>query len=145
MDEQQKKPTDKQKEEHYDVVSDIKIGHAKVPNFLKLTYATIIVWSMYYVASATPINDRVEGGQSVSATPEAGKEIFSVSCAGCHNATAERKVGPGLLGVHQRLGDQGLDLVLQNGRPDKGMPKPASLGLNPVQIQALKLYLETLK
>jgi mono/diheme cytochrome c family protein len=130
---------------HYTVTSDIKVGHGKVPKFLKFVYAALAVWGVYYALAASPINDRTEASPNAAPTAEAGADVFSASCAGCHNATAERKIGPGLLGVHERLGDQGLDDVLKNGRPDKGMPAPPSLNLNENQIQSLKLYLTSLK
>lgn len=130
---------------HYTVVSDIQVAHGKVPKFLKFIYAALAVWAMYYALTASPINDRVEVSPSAAPTAEAGADVFSTSCAACHNVTADRKIGPGLLGVHERLGDEGLDLVLHNGRPDKGMPAPPSLNLNENQIQSLKLYLTSLK
>lgn len=130
---------------HYTVVSDIKVAHGKVPKFLKFVYAALAVWAVYYALTASPINDRQEASPTAAPTAEAGADIFSTTCAGCHNPTSERKIGPGLAGVHQRLGDNGLDQVLHNGRPDKGMPAPPSLNLNENQIQSLKLYLMTLK
>ncbi|KEO85036.1 c-type cytochrome [Tumebacillus flagellatus] len=130
---------------HYTVVSDIKVAHGKVPKFLKFVYAALAVWGLYYALAAKPINDRTEASPSAVPTAEAGAEVFSTSCAGCHNPTAERKIGPGLLGVQQRLGDKELDNVLHNGRPDKGMPAPPSLNLTENQIQSLKLYLTSLK
>ncbi|PWK15887.1 c-type cytochrome [Tumebacillus permanentifrigoris] len=125
--------------------SDIQVGHGKVPKFLKFVYAALAFWGLYYALAASPINDRHEASPTAAPTAEAGADVFSASCAGCHNVTAERKIGPGLLGVHERLGDQGLDDVLHKGRPDKGMPAPPSLNLNESQIQSLKLYLTSLK
>jgi mono/diheme cytochrome c family protein len=130
---------------HYDVVSDIKVGHAGVPKFLKFVYAILAVWGLYYALTAAPINDRMEASPSDQPTAEAGADIFATTCAGCHNVTAERKIGPGMLGVYQRLGDQGLSDVLHNGRPQTGMPAPPSLGLNENQIKSLELYLKALK
>ena len=130
---------------HYDVVSDIKVGHAAIPKFLKLTYAVLAGWALFYMLTAKPVDDRAEASHSSEPSVEVGAEAFSVSCAACHNATAERKIGPGLAGAATRLGPEGLDDVMRNGRPDKGMPAPPSLGLNETQIESLKLYIQSLK
>ncbi len=130
---------------HYEVVSDIKMGHAKVPTFLKIVYATLAVWALYYALFAQPIDDKMEAAPSTEPSVEAGAETFGTSCAACHNATAERKIGPGLAGSFERLGEEELKKVLHNGRPDKGMPAPPSLGLNDKQIESLLLYIKSLK
>jgi mono/diheme cytochrome c family protein len=130
---------------HYETVSDIKVGHAGIPKFLKLTYALLAAWSLYYALAARPIDDRSDASAPAEPTVEAGADVFSVSCAGCHNVTAERKIGPGMKGVAARLGPEELKKVLHEGRPDKGMPAPPSLNLNDTQIESLRLYLESLK
>ncbi|MFC4769838.1 c-type cytochrome [Effusibacillus consociatus] len=130
---------------HYDTVSGIKVKHTRVPKFLKSIYVILAGWAAYYAITATTINDRTDAVTPVEVTAEAGKEIFNTSCAGCHAVTTQRLVGPGLAGVKDRLGDQELENVLHNGRPQRGMPAPPSLGLNDDQIRALKLYLDTLK
>jgi mono/diheme cytochrome c family protein len=130
---------------HYDTVSDIKVGHAGIPKFLKIVYATLAVWGVYYALFAQPVDDRMEAAPSAEPTVEAGAEAFATSCAACHNITAERKIGPGLAGSFERLGEEELHNVLKNGRPDKGMPAPPSLGLNDKQIESLFLYIKTLK
>lgn len=129
----------------YETVSGIKMGHAKVPKFLKATYILLALWAVYYGLTASTVNDRTDASTPTTPTAEAGQEIFTTSCAGCHAVTTQRLVGPGLAGVKARLGDQELTNVLHKGRPEKGMPAPPSLGLNDTQIQALQLYLETLK
>ncbi|BCJ88478.1 c-type cytochrome [Effusibacillus dendaii] len=126
-------------------INDIPVKETRVPKFLKATYVILAGWAAYYALTATTIDDRSKATTPVQVTAEAGKEIFNTTCTGCHAVTSQRIVGPGLLGVEQRLGDQGLDTVLHNGRPEKGMPNPTSLGLNEDQIQAVKLYLQTLK
>lgn len=129
----------------YETVSDIKMGHAKVPKFLKATYIIAAGWAVYYGMTATTVNDRTDASAPIEVTAEAGQEIFNASCAGCHAVTNQKLVGPGLAGVTQRLGDQEVNNVLNNGRPPKGMPAPPSLGLNEDQLKALRLYLDTLK
>jgi len=130
---------------HYDVVSDIKVGHGGIPKFLRLFYAAMAAWALYYAIAATPIDDRTEASPASEPTVEAGAEAFASSCAGCHAVTAERKIGPGMLGAAARLGDEELTNVMHNGRPDKGMPAPPGLGLNEKQIESLILYIQTLK
>jgi mono/diheme cytochrome c family protein len=131
--------------EHYEVINGIKMGHAKVPTFLKFVYAGLALWGLVYLLTAHPINDRIEASPSAAPSVAEGQDIFSTTCSGCHNPTDVRKVGPGLKGVYTRLGEKGLNTVLQNGRPAKGMPQPSSLGLTPNQILSIKLYLESLK
>jgi mono/diheme cytochrome c family protein len=130
---------------YYEVINGMKMGHAKVPTFLKFVYGGLAAWGLIYLLTAHPINDRTEASPSAAPSSAQGQDIFSTTCAGCHNPTDVRKVGPGLKGVYTRLGDKGLNTVLQNGRPAKGMPQPSSLGLNPNQIASIKLYLESLK
>ncbi|HEU4962955.1 MAG TPA: cytochrome c [Bacilli bacterium] len=128
-----------------DTINGIKMGHAKVPTFLKFTYAALAAWGLFYMVTASPLNDRTEAAPSAAPTVDQGADIFSTSCAGCHNPTEVRKVGPGLKGVSARLGEEELLNVLHNGRPQKGMPAPPSLGLKENDIQSIKLYLESLK
>ncbi|ASS74861.1 hypothetical protein CIG75_07630 [Tumebacillus algifaecis] len=130
---------------HYEVVSDIKVGHAKVPTFLKFVYAILAVWALYYALFAKPIEDQMQAAPATEPSVEVGADAFATSCAACHNTTAERKIGPGLAGAYERLGDDGLKEVLHNGRPDKGMPAPPSLGLDDKQVESLFLYIKTLK
>jgi mono/diheme cytochrome c family protein len=130
---------------HYDVVSDIKVGHGAIPKFLKLTFAVLAGWALFYMLTAKPVNDRAEPSHASEPSVEVGADAFATSCSACHNATAERKIGPGMLGAATRLGPEELDKVLHNGRPDKGMPAPPSLGLNDTQIASLKLYIQSLK
>ena len=130
---------------NFAVVTDITVAHGAIPKFLKLTYVVLAGWALFYMLSAKPVNDRAEASHSSEPTVEAGAEAFSASCAGCHNVTAERKIGPGLKGAAGRLGDEELAKVLHEGRPDKGMPAPPSLGLNDSQIESLKLYIQSLK
>ncbi|TCS70088.1 c-type cytochrome [Effusibacillus lacus] len=129
----------------YETVSGIKMGHAKVPKFLKATYIILAGWAVYYGITATTVNDRTDAVGPIEVTAEAGKEIFNASCAGCHAITNQRLVGPGLAGVYERLGDEELNNVLHNGRPQRGMPALPSLNLSEDQIKAVRLYLITLK
>ena len=130
---------------HYDVVSDIKVAHAAIPKFLIATFVVLTGWALFYMLTAKPVNDRQEVSTPSEPSVQVGADTFSTSCSACHNPTAERKVGPGLLGVATRLGPAELEKVLHNGRPEKGMPPPPTLGLNETQIQSLKLYLQSLK
>lgn len=129
----------------YDVISDIKMGHAKIPTFLKITYGVLAAWGLFYMVTAQPVNDRTEAAPTAEPTVEAGADVFATSCAGCHAVTTDRKIGPGMAGVAERLGAEELEKVLHQGRPDKGMPAPPSLGINENDIKSLQLYLETLK
>jgi len=56
-----------------------------------------------------------------------GKQIFSVNCSFCHGSDARGgEGGPNLIRSELVLGDkdgEAIAVVVQNGRPDKGMPK----------------------
>jgi len=133
------------KKDEYDTVNGIKMGHAGIPKFLKVVYASLAAWALYYMIAAQPVDDRIEASPDTTPTAEAGAELFAGSCAGCHAVTADRKVGPGLKGVAEKLGPEELKNVLVNGRPAQGMPAPPSLGMSESQIESLRLYMETLK
>jgi len=128
-------------EEPLENVGGIRMGNARVPRFLAVTYAVLALWAIVYALTATPINDRQETAQNPSGTYD-GAQLFQQNCAGCHNVTNVKKVGPGLAGVSQRLSDTELDHVLRNGRGQ--MPALPNLGLNEDQIKAIKDYLKTL-
>lgn len=56
-----------------------------------------------------------------------GKQIFSVNCSFCHGSDARGgEGGPNLIRSELVMGDkdgEAIAVVVQNGRPDKGMPK----------------------
>lgn len=128
-------------EEPLENVGGIRMGNARVPRFLAVTYAALAVWAVVYALTATPINDRQETAQNPAGTYD-GAQLFQQNCAGCHNVTPVNKVGPGLAGISKRMSDAELDQVLRNGRGQ--MPALPSLGLNEDQIKAIKEYLKTL-
>lgn len=82
-------------------------------------------------ASAKPPQGPV--GNDYSRPPEdpaavaRGKQVFSVNCAFCHGSGARGgEGGPNLLRSPMVLNDQKGEVIavaVQNGRPDKGMPK----------------------
>ena len=71
-------------------------------------------------------NDFARPAQDPAAV-ERGKQVFSVNCAFCHGSGARGgEGGPNLLRSPMVLNDQKgevIAVVVQNGRPDKGMPK----------------------
>lgn len=85
---------------------------------------------------------------------ELGQEIFNKRCKVCHNASAERKVGPGLRGVYGREAESGIGALteerlnqwLQDPRslkPNTRMPKYAPMQ-DPAKRQAVIDFLKTL-
>lgn len=83
-----------------------------------------------------------------------GEQIFKKRCKVCHNASAERKVGPGLMGVYGReavsgigsLTEERLHQWLQNPRdlkPNTRMPKYAPMQ-DATKRQAVIDFLKTL-
>ena len=96
------------------------------------------------------------GGRRPSAYPEhppadpavvaRGKAIFGVNCAFCHGSDARGgEGGPNLLRSELVLNDRSGELIMpvvQNGRPDRGMPK---IDLNAAQIQDVAAYIHSFR
>lgn len=118
-----------------DMAEDIRMGNAKVPRFLVVTYSLLIIWAFGYLMMAVPLNQ-------VSEVAADGETVFSQSCFGCHNVTNEYKIGPGLQNVSQLYSEEELQEILLNGIGT--MPSLPVLGLNTEQIKAVKEYLLTL-
>jgi mono/diheme cytochrome c family protein len=118
-----------------DMAEDIRMGNAKVPRFLVVTYCFLAVWAFGYLIMAVPLNQVAE----VAAD---GETIFSQSCFGCHNVTDEYKIGPGMAGIGDRYTEEELQKLLLNGIGT--MPSLPELGLNTEQIKAVKEYILTL-
>ncbi|MCE7793416.1 cytochrome c [Salipaludibacillus sp. CUR1] len=112
-----------------------RIGNAKVPPFLLVTYLVLAIWAFGYGMMAVPLNQTAE-------TAADGEAIFEQSCLGCHSITDEPKVGPGLEDVHLKYTEEELQLILVNGIGE--MPSLPALGLNTEQIKAVKDYIQTL-
>ncbi|RXI98484.1 cytochrome c [Anaerobacillus alkaliphilus] len=118
-----------------DMAEDIRMGNAKVPRFLVVTYCLLAIWAFGYLIMAVPLNQVAE----VAAD---GETIFSQSCFGCHSVTDEYKIGPGMQGITERYNEEELQKILLNGIGT--MPSLPSLGLNTEQIKAVKEYISTL-
>lgn len=82
---------------------------------------------------STPLDERLQRGREflgLGAPPDAaaaalGQKLFSANCAFCHGANATGGEGPNLVRSSLVLHDEKGELigpVIQNGRPDKGMP-----------------------
>lgn len=96
------------------------------------------------------------GGRRPSAYPERppadpavvdrGKAIYGVNCAFCHGSDARGgEGGPNLLRSELVLNDKSGELIMpvvQNGRPDRGMPK---IDLKPEQIQDVAAYIHSFR
>ncbi len=65
--------------------------------------------------------------QADAAAVARGKQLFGVNCSFCHGSDARGgEGGPNLLRSHLVMDDQAgeaIAVVVQNGRPDRGMPK----------------------
>jgi cytochrome c oxidase cbb3-type subunit 3 len=77
---------------------------------------------------------------------ERGKSLFSVNCSACHGADARggQLNGPNLLRSQLVLMDQDGELiqpVVQNGRPERGMPP---FPMQPVDIKAIAEFIHSL-
>src|SRR5438128_6865662 len=77
---------------------------------------------------------------------ERGKAQYSVNCAFCHGAdTRGGDGGPSLLRSGVVLDDQNGELIapiVQNGRPDRGMPKFA---FSPDQVADIAAFIHTFR
>ena len=75
---------------------------------------------------------------------ERGRKIFVPTCGFCHGNDAQGKSGPDLvrspLVLHDNKGDT-IGPVLQNGRPNRGMP--AFSGLTPTQVADISEFLHS--
>jgi mono/diheme cytochrome c family protein len=78
------------------------------------------------------------------ATVDRGKQIFEVNCSFCHGPDARGgEGGPNLLRSEIVLDDQdgeAIAVVVQNGRPDRGMPK---FDLGKADVQAIAAFLHS--
>jgi cytochrome c oxidase cbb3-type subunit 3 len=76
---------------------------------------------------------------------ERGRKIFVPTCGFCHGIDARGKSGPDLvrspLALHDKKGDV-LGPVIQNGRPDRGMP--AFSNLSAEQIADISVFLHSM-
>jgi putative heme-binding domain-containing protein len=83
----------------------------------------------------------------VAAQPEAGQQIFSSTCAGCHGLDARGGEHAPDIATNQRvqrLSDADLGKVVRDGLVKNGMPAFGST-LNAAQIEAVVRYLRTLQ
>lgn len=74
-----------------------------------------------------------------------GEKLYAAACAFCHGPDARGAGGPSLVRSDVVLHDDRGELIgpiLQNGRPDKGMPPMA--GVTPAQIAEIAEYLHLL-
>lgn len=81
--------------------------------------------------------------------PEAiarGKTLYGVACAFCHGSDARGgETGPNLLRSQLVLNDQDGELIIpvvQNGRPDKGMPK---VDMTAAQVKDIATFVHSFK
>ena len=74
-----------------------------------------------------------------------GKQIFSANCSFCHGSDARGgEQGPNLIRSELVLNDKDGELVaqvVQNGRPDKGMPK---FDLSTAQVQSIAAWIHSM-
>jgi cytochrome c oxidase cbb3-type subunit 3 len=77
-------------------------------------------------------------------TLEAGKKVFSSTCASCHGNNAEGKIGPCLTDSDWKYGNQDQDILhsIRKGRP-KGMPAWETF-LKPDQVGSVAAYVHSI-
>jgi cytochrome c oxidase cbb3-type subunit III len=100
---------------------------------LSLLFAVAAFAQSNQTPHSTPRDERLQRGRDflgLDAPPNPaaaalGQKLFSASCAFCHGANATGAEGPNLVRSSVVLHDEKGELigpVVQNGRPDKGMP-----------------------
>src|SRR5260370_32389677 len=117
-----------------------------------MTYAKILlVLAATHLLAQTPPAPPVRRGPAASfpqrapadpAVIERGKALYGVNCNFCHGSDARGgEGGPNLLRSEMVLNDkngEGIATVIQNGRPDQGMPK---FNFNMTQISEVAAYI----
>lgn len=97
------------------------------------------------VAAADPYHPPPR--DTVEVAPYRGWQQFSLQCARCHGEDAQgSSFGPSLILAlrpdgHTPTREEFLD-VLTHGRPDKGMPSAAKMGLDSTYFDGLYQYLK---
>lgn len=84
-----------------------------------------------------------------SGDPTRGQDLFQRGCAVCHNATAEKKIGPGLLGLYKKktlpdgapVNDTNVETWIRQGG---GLMPGFKNALTPEQMRDLLAYLKGL-
>lgn len=100
---------------------------------LHLLFAAVAFAQATQTPRSGPLDERMQHGREflgLGAPPDPaasarGQKLFSANCAFCHGATATGGEGPNLVRSSLVLHDEKGELigpVIQNGRPDKGMP-----------------------
>ena len=109
--------------------------------------AIALLFCVAWVISASRLRAQEIAPESAdSESVVEGKRIFSTTCAACHGLDGRGgERGPDIAGKLevQRLSDQDLLRIVQDGRAGTGMPSFGSLGS--VQVQAVVRYLRNLQ
>lgn len=123
------------KENHYEEVSGIKVGHARMPALMRIVTYVLIVWAIGYAAFA-PGKLVVSGEEEIPVNK--GEKIVQGTCMSCHASGA----APVLKGVTDRLSDDEIKHILKNGR--NTMPALANL-YSEEELDLIIEYLGTYK
>lgn len=83
------------------------------------------------------------GSGSDSSAPLTGAEIYERSCATCHGDDGAGFVGPGVIGVHDRLPEAEIIAVIANGRVGEGAMPGWRNQYSAEEIAAVAEYLRT--
>ena len=109
--------------------------------------AIALLFCVAWVISASRLRAQEIAPESAdSESVVEGKRIFSTTCAACHGLDGRGgERGPDIAGKLevQRLSDQDLLRIVQDGRAGTGMPSFGALGS--VQVQAVVRYLRNLQ
>jgi len=104
-------------------------------------------WSQQVAAAPKKADPSLLVLKDLAAKPEvleAGKKVFSSTCASCHGNNAEGKIGPCLTDSVWKYGNEDKDILqsIRKGRP-AGMPAWETF-LKPDQVGAVAAYIHSI-
>jgi mono/diheme cytochrome c family protein len=70
--------------------TELKSEHGKIPTFLLLVYAALIIWAVYYALAIKGPSYADYDYQPVAAVKVNGGDLYRSQCAGCHGSQVEQ-------------------------------------------------------
>jgi mono/diheme cytochrome c family protein len=70
--------------------TELKSEHNKIPIFLLLVYAVLIIWAVYYALTIKGPSYADYDYRPVTAGKANGGDLYQAQCAGCHGGKVEQ-------------------------------------------------------